>query len=126
MTELLGSGGRLYLAEFHPFTDVFGYPELELVESYFDRGPKHYDERGTYADLDAPTVHNRSVEWAHTLGDVVSAIAAAGLRIELLHEHDYTLFPRWSCLERGEGGIYRLPKGTPTLPLMYSLVARLP
>jgi hypothetical protein len=28
-------------------------------------------------------------------------------------------------LERSEGGIYRLPEGTPSLPLMYSLRARL-
>lgn len=125
MAELLAPAGRLYLAEFHPFTNVFGYPELVLAESYFERGPKRYDEPGTYADLDAPTVHNRSIEWDHTLGDVISAIAGAGLRIEFLHEHDYTLFPRWSCLDRREGGTYRLPEGTPRLPLMYSLSARL-
>jgi hypothetical protein len=55
---------------------------------------------------------------------VVSAIAGAGLRIELLHEHDYTLFPRWSCLEKQTDGTYRLPADTPALPLMYSLRAR--
>ena len=69
-------------------------------------------------------MNNRSVEWEHTMGDVVSAIAGAGLRIEFLHEHDYTLFERWPLLECGEGGSYRLPNGTPALPLMYSLRAR--
>ncbi|CAM5718922.1 hypothetical protein SMICM304S_05406 [Streptomyces microflavus] len=48
---------------------------------------------GTYADFDAPTVHNRSVEWQHPVGEVVTALAAAGLRIEFLREHDATLFP---------------------------------
>ena len=38
------------------------------------------------------TVHNRTIEWVHTLGDVVSAIIAAGLRIGFLHEHPQTLF----------------------------------
>jgi SAM-dependent methyltransferase len=125
MAQLLVPGGRFYLAEFHPFTKVFGYPELGLADSYFDRDPQRFDEAGTYTDLDAPTVNNRSVEWEHPLGDVVSAIARAGLRIEFLHEHDYTLFERWPVLERSEGGIYRLPEGTPSLPLMYSLRARL-
>ncbi|MDQ6822509.1 MAG: hypothetical protein M3076_19610 [Actinomycetota bacterium] len=96
----------------------------EPANSYFDRGPKRYDEPGTYADLSAPTVNNRSVEWEHTMGDVVSAIVGAGLRIEFLHEHDYTLIERWPLLERAEGGSYRLPEGTPALPLMYSLRAR--
>jgi len=34
------------------------------------------------------------------------------------------LYPRWPQLRRGSGGIYRFPEGTPSLPLMYSLVAR--
>jgi hypothetical protein len=82
-----------------------------------------WDEPGTYADPDASTVHNRSIEWNHGLGAVVSALVGADLRIEFLHEHDYTLFARWPFLERAGNGIYRLPKGTPSLPLMYSVLA---
>ena len=81
-------------------------------------------EEGTYAELEASTEHNATEEWAHPLGEVVSALAARDLRIEFLHEHDHTLYPRWPMLERGPGGIYRFPEGTPSLPLMYSLVAR--
>ena len=45
--------------------------------------------------------------------------------VELLHEHDYTLFPRWAFLENAGGrGDYRMPDGRPRLPLMYSLRAR--
>jgi hypothetical protein len=63
------------------------------------------------------------VEWNHGLGAVVSALAAAGLRLEFLHEHDHTLFAPWPFLERLEDGTYRLPEGTPSLPLMYSVLA---
>jgi len=124
MPALLETGGRLYLAEFHPFTDVFGQQELSLANSYFDRGPKRYDEPGTHADLSAPTVNNRSVEWEHTMGDVVSAIAGAGLRIELLHSTTTPCFKGDRCSSAGEGGSYRLREGTPALPQMYSLRAR--
>ena len=79
-------------------------------------------EPGTYADAQAVTEHNRSVEWNHGLGAVVSALVAAGLRVEFLHEHDHTLFAVWPFLEREADGTYRLPKGTPSLPLMYSLL----
>jgi hypothetical protein len=81
------------------------------------------DPPGTYADLAAPTQNNRSVEWNHGLGETVSALISAGLRIELLHEHDYTLFPRWPDLQVSERHFYRLPEGEPSLPLMYSLRA---
>jgi SAM-dependent methyltransferase len=122
---LIEPGGRLYLVEFHPITEVFADETLAVENGYFHEGPREWpEEEGTYAELEAPTEHNATEEFAHPLGEVVSAIAARDLRIEFLHEHDYTLFPRWPNLQREQGGIYRFPPGTPSLPLMYSLVAR--
>jgi SAM-dependent methyltransferase len=123
MAALVAPGGRFYLAESHPFVSVFGDDDLSVAYPYFHAEPLVWDEPGTYADPDAPTVHNRSIEWNHGLGAVVSALIGAGLRIEFLHEHDYTLFARWPFLERAGNGTYRLPKGTPSLPLMYSILA---
>ena len=123
VAKLVAPGGFLYLAEFHPFTGVFGYKELKVEYAYFDRGPLVDDDPGTYADLDAATVHNRSYQWHHPLGEVVSAVIAAGLQPEFLHEHDYTLWQRWPFLVEGPEGQYRLPAGMPSLPLMYSLRA---
>jgi 2-polyprenyl-3-methyl-5-hydroxy-6-metoxy-1,4-benzoquinol methylase len=100
MAALVAPGGRFYLAE-----------------------PLEWEQSGTYADLDAQTVRNRSIEWNHGLGAVVSALISAGLRLEFLHEHDHTLFARWPFLERAAGGPYRLPESMPSLPLMYSLLA---
>jgi len=60
------------------------------------------------------------------LSDVVNAVIGAGLTVELLNEHDYTLFPRWPILEKSGFDTFRLPEGTPNLPLMYSLRARRP
>jgi 2-polyprenyl-3-methyl-5-hydroxy-6-metoxy-1,4-benzoquinol methylase len=122
MAALLAPGGRFYLAEFHPFSGVFADEDLSVSYPYFHAEPFEWDEPGTYADPGATTEHNRSVEWNHGLGAVVSALVAAGLRIEFLHEHDHTLFARWSFLERAADGTYRLPEGAPSLPLMYSLL----
>jgi len=122
---LLEPGGFLYLTEFHPFTDIFGDEDLSVEHDYFqDDNPRVWDEPGTYADLDAETSHNLTYEWNHTLGDVVSAVSAAGLSIELLHEYDYTMFRRWPLLEKSGFDTYRLPEDMPRLPLMYSLRAR--
>jgi SAM-dependent methyltransferase len=122
MASLVVPGGRFYLAEFHPFASVFAEDALTVKYSYFHTEPYSWDEPGTYADPEAVTQHNRSVEWNHGIGAVVSALVAAGLRVEFLHEHDHTLFAVWPFLERGADGAYRLPEGTPSLPLMYSLV----
>jgi SAM-dependent methyltransferase len=132
VAELLRPGGLLYLAEFHPLTWVFGDDELEVELDYFhDPEGERFDDgvQGSYADLDLPTRNNATVEWAHTLSDVVTAVLGAGLRLELLSEHDYTLFPRFPHLVEDRellsaGVVYRQPEGRPRLPLMYSLRAR--
>jgi 2-polyprenyl-3-methyl-5-hydroxy-6-metoxy-1,4-benzoquinol methylase len=132
VAELLEPGGFLYLSEFHPFTWVFADDTLEISYDYFHNpeGESFDDgEQGSYADLTVPTRNNATREWAHTISDVVTALLGAGLRLDLLQEHDYTLFPRFEHLELdtdslGAGVVYRQPAGTPRLPLMYSLRAR--
>jgi SAM-dependent methyltransferase len=129
VASLLAEGGFLYLAEFHPITWALGDEEIVFERDYFHvAAGQEFDEPGTYAELDAETDHNVTREWNHTLADVIEAILAAGLRLDLFREHDFTLFERWPMLERAggleAGEIYRLPPGTPNLPLMYSLRAR--
>ncbi|GCD36070.1 methyltransferase [Streptomyces chrestomyceticus JCM 4735] len=125
--SLVAPGGFLYLAEFHPLTDVLDDESASRVAyDYFSRDAWVDESPGTYTDFSAPTVHNRRVEWQHTLGDVVSALAAAGLRLEFLHEHDMTMFQRFGSLVRGDDGYFRLPADRPRVPLMYSLKATRP
>jgi SAM-dependent methyltransferase len=130
VASLLEPGGFLYVSEFHPFTWVFADETLDIEVDYFHNPEgETWDGGGTYADMEIPTRNNSTIEWAHTLSDVVSAVLGAGLRLEVLHEHDYTLFPRFEHLELdtetlSAGVIYRQPEGTPRLPLMYSLRAR--
>jgi SAM-dependent methyltransferase len=124
VASLIRPGGFLYLSEFHPFSNVFGEEDLSVSYDYFHREePFVWDESGTYADLEAQTVHNRTYDWNQTLADVVSAVIEAGLVLEFLHEHDYTLFPRWPFLQKSGFDTYRLPESMPSLPLMYSLRA---
>ncbi len=125
--SLVRPGGFLYLAEFHPVAGIFSDDALRIVNDYFPK-PEGiaYDEPGTYADMSAKTVNNRSVEWNHPVGDVVTALLDAGLRLEFLHEHDYTLYPRWPFLVKEGHDAWRPPAGHPRLPLMYSLRASKP
>lgn len=123
VAALLRPGGRLYLADGHPFTATLADEDLTVANSYFSPVPQVWDEPGTYADLGAATRHNRSYEWVHPLGEIVNALLENGLRLEFLHERDYGLFRRWPFLERHDDGTYRMPAGMPSVPMMYSLMA---
>jgi SAM-dependent methyltransferase len=119
----LNDGGFLYLAEFHPLTDILGDDGRSVEEGYFDAGGEVSDFPFTYTGGGELT-STVTVEWRHPLGDVVTALADAGLRIEFLHEHDATMFQRYPGLRRDAAGLYRFPPDHPRIPLMYSLRAR--
>ncbi|MFF4248170.1 class I SAM-dependent methyltransferase [Streptomyces sp. NPDC001822] len=125
--SLVAPGGFLYVAEFHPLTECLDDETgSRITYDYFSGDPWVDESPGTYADRHATTVHNRSVEWQHPVGEVVSTLAEAGLRIEFLHEHDASLFPRYPVLERHRDGYYRFPAGRPRIPMVYSVKASRP
>jgi SAM-dependent methyltransferase len=127
VAALLVPGGFLYLAEFHPVAAILDETEgVRVVADYFGAGPRRWETSGSYADRQAPTTANSTVQHEHTLGEVVSAVAGAGLRVEFLHEHPVTLFPRSRNLRRGADGLFRTPAGTPQVPMSYTMRAAKP
>ncbi|MDI5971643.1 class I SAM-dependent methyltransferase [Streptomyces sp. SL13] len=124
-SSLLAERGVLYLVEFHPFTDMLDEEGRTVERDYFTTSGQAWDEPYTYTD-GPPLTRTVSIQWDHTLGEVITALGTVGLRVEFLHEHDATAFERFSVLERGEHGEYRFPAGHPRVPLMYSLRASRP
>ncbi|MFD2078749.1 Methyltransferase domain-containing protein [Actinopolymorpha cephalotaxi] len=90
--RLLRPGGVLYVLDYHPLAMALsesGSAEggLTLHGSYFGRAdPTVVVKDGSYAVSDAGMAHQESREWTHTLGEVVTAVARAGITIEFLHE----------------------------------------
>jgi SAM-dependent methyltransferase len=129
---LLVPGGFLYLVEGHPFAQVLedasGAPwgaGLAVVRDYFDSGPQVEDFPYSYTDGPA-LEHTRQVEFQHGLGEVITALVEAGLRVEFVHEHEVEAFGRFEMLQRREDGTYGFPPGQPRVPLMFSLRASAP
>ncbi|MEO3752547.1 methyltransferase domain-containing protein [Streptomyces sp. B6B3] len=122
VASLLDEGGALYLAEFHPLTDMLGDDGRTVERDYFEERGQVEDFAYTYTGGPELT-ETVSVEWFHPLGEVLTAISGAGLRVDFLHEHPFTLFQRYPVLERDEDGYHRFPPGQPGVPLMYSLRA---
>ncbi|HZU86362.1 MAG TPA: class I SAM-dependent methyltransferase [Anaerolineaceae bacterium] len=118
-------GGMFYIAEFHPtamlFDDMGSSPQLHYP--YWSDGAIVCDVQGSYADPQADVKEKKSYEWAYPLGDVVTHLIEAGLRIEFLHEQPYTVYNMFPYLVEGADGLYRLPPGVPVFPLQFSLKA---
>ncbi|TQL68038.1 methyltransferase family protein [Nocardioides albertanoniae] len=132
--DLLKPGGFVYLAEFHPLLDALGeVPEqgredsLELRHDYLSgRGAIAKDSTHTYTDGPALESATTAYEWRHGVGEMVTALAAAGLRIEVVREDERLPWPRFPSMEAGEDGWFRLPEQAPRIPLLYAIRARRP
>ena len=120
----LRPGGRLVLVELHPiFLMVASTDPLVLDFPYAFDGPRVFDEDGSYADPAAHIDATKTVEYAHSLGEVVTAAIGAGLRIDALHEHMDATRDGRGMLPREEDGRCRLRVGGEILPLFYTLQA---
>jgi SAM-dependent methyltransferase len=122
-SSLLRPGGWLYVCEFHPVGSCLDEAEPSIKYDYFDTDAIEDQTPGTYADETAPTTHNISYEWQHSLAQVFDGILGAGLQLRFFHEWDHTLFGLTRWLVKGRDGRYRWP-GPGKLPLMYSLKAQ--
>ncbi len=133
VTRFLRPGGMLYLAEFHPFAETMDdvdVTEPVLRYPYFpSREPLAFHVQGSYADRDAKVEQPFEYAWSHSLGEIVTALADAGLRIEFLHEQPFTLYKAMPYLVESDDdhSTWRLPEPYDgKLPLMFSLKASKP
>jgi SAM-dependent methyltransferase len=129
LAELVRPGGRYVLVEGHPMSWVFDDAGEEVAYPYFGptEGMLIDDEGGSYADPDAETTHNATIEFFHPLSEVMTGLLAAGFVLERFIELPYTVSPMWPWLEErleGSTRTWRVPEGRPSLPLMYAIVAR--
>ncbi|HWO67866.1 MAG TPA: class I SAM-dependent methyltransferase [Umezawaea sp.] len=126
---LLRPGGFLYLAEFHPLLTAFGpapdgTAELTLRHDYLEgRGALEKDSAHTYTDGPALAGHTTAYEWAHGLGEVVTALVRAGFSVDRLTETELVPWPRWPQMVLTECGWWALPEHAPRIPLLYGLKA---
>jgi SAM-dependent methyltransferase len=93
VSGLLVPGGRLFIREGHPMLwalDDEREDDLLVAEyPYFEReAPIVSEYAGTYVETDAKFDHNVTHQWNHGLGEIVTALMQAGMRLTMLVEHD--------------------------------------
>ena len=132
-------GGIFYIHEGHPVLWALDSErkdeQLVLTEPYFELArPSDYQSEYTY--VDGPTLKNTgNFEWNHGIGEIVTALLDAGLRLEFLHEHREVAWKALPWMVSGDGGVaggaahqrrtsWRLPDDQRNkVPLMYSIRA---
>lgn len=104
--DALAPGGSLVLVDVHPFRMAVGDPDVPVLDfPYAGAGARVSDE------------------YPHSLGEVVTAVVDAGLRVRRLVEHlSWPYDPVGSLPARDNGG-FELRIGGGVLPTMFSLVA---
>jgi SAM-dependent methyltransferase len=129
--HFVNPGGFFYLTEIHPVALVFADEgvapgELRLAYPYWSHPePLRFDGQD-YAEPDVPTEGLVEYSWDHSLGEIVTSLVDAGLRVEFLHEFDFVEWPV-AFLVEGEDGRWRLPDDSGgALPLFFSLKATKP
>jgi SAM-dependent methyltransferase len=131
VAHFLKPGGTFYLAEGHPVAMVFDDEgvapgELRLRYPYWSHEePISLPAQGSYADREAPTDGLVEHGWDHSLGEIVTALADVGLRIEFLHEFPSSNWQLPFTVPGPDG--FRLPGELDgRLPLSFSLKATKP
>jgi SAM-dependent methyltransferase len=125
---LMAPGGRLFVREGHPMLWALDDERSDLLVArfpYFEQPePLVYESALTYVETDQVFSHTTAAVWNHGLGETVSALAAHGLQITGLVEHDSV---PWEALpgqmERLDTGEWRLREQPARLAASYTLQA---
>jgi hypothetical protein len=121
-----------YITEVHPVIQAFETEgvapgELQLRYPYWEHAkPLTFEVHGSYAEPTADVIDMTEYGWNHGLGEIVTALAQAGLRIESLREYPFVDWPM-DVLVKGADERHRLPGELDgRLPLFFSIRASKP
>ena len=120
----LKPGGTFYIVEFHPVLTTLeptASGEARPCYSYFREELFFAGDEPSYAGDE--TIASPNYEWQHSLGEIVTALADAGLNIEFLHEFPFCNYQALPSMVRGEDGWWRFPEHNDSIPQMFSIRA---
>ena len=129
VANLLKVGGRLFLREGHPalwaLADAREDGLLVLDYAYFEREqPDRFEDADSYADASLRFASSTNYSWNHGLGETITALMDAGMRLTMLEEHDSV---PWEALpgqmEQTQANEWRISDRPWRVPHSYTLQA---
>lgn len=121
----LRPGGRFVLVEFHPILDVLCDGIASGHRDYFANGSLVSHGTGTYTDRDAPIAYVEE-RWQHPVGEVVTALAQAGLHITGVEEFAGCSYPIAATLDTRREGLWYPAENEGRIPWMYAVSGEAP
>ncbi len=131
VAALLRPGGRLFLRDGHPLAQALDerqFPRLAIGYPYFETAePQVCEDTATYVDTDGALTRTVTHQWSHGIGEIATAVLAAGLTLTGLEEHDSAPWPVLpEGMARGDDGEWRLVEHRERVPFTFTLQARKP
>ncbi len=129
VSVLLRPGGRLFIRDVHPVLLAAQPPgpdgRLVLTDPYFEQSEASvYEEEASYVETAKPLTATRNHSWSHGIGELVTALLSAGMRLTGLIEHDTVPFaPFGELMSDVGGGEFRLIDRPERMPLSFTLQA---
>ncbi|MEO0965508.1 MAG: class I SAM-dependent methyltransferase [Planctomycetota bacterium] len=128
VATLLNEGGRLLLDDVHPLLNTLdnapGEPGFAFRYPYLGGDRVVLDEDGTYVDGDHSFENQRSAEWNHSLGDIVTGLIDAGLRVDSLNESAHCVWKALDVMSTEDEQTWQFPEPwRDRIPTLFTLRA---
>lgn len=121
IAHFLKPGGKFVFVEFHPVVWMYDNDFDKVEYRYFQSDPIIETQTGTYADKNSE-INIKDISWNHGIGEVVTHLLNAGLRLDKMSEYDYANYNCFNHCEEYEPGRFRIKYFGDKIPMMYSLV----
>lgn len=118
VAEVLEPGGTFYLLEHHPIATALSDDLGNDDEPIRVERPYFTTETPATAEDGPP------YKWTHGLGEILSALADAGIELQFVHEHPFSAIRRSPEMVRDEDGYWRFESDI-DLPLMVTVKGEL-
>ena len=91
---------------------------------YFESEGVPFHNEFSYVEHDEPLASPDEVGFNHGLGEIITALMGAGMRLTSIEEHDTVPWnPLGDAMEEVDGGEFRLREAPERLPASYTLQA---
>ena len=122
VSKCLMPGGKFIFAEFHPVIWMYDDDFEKVKYNYAKSDPIIETVSGTYADRSAP-ITTETVNWNHSISEVVNSLIKHGLEINILNEYDYSPYNCFNKTEEFEPGKFRIKHFGNMIPMVYAICA---
>lgn len=122
LSQRLRKGGEFLFVEFHPLIYMFDWDNDKLRYQYFNLGPEHDVEEGTYAETNAD-IKMEEYFWTHSFSELFQSLLKNGFQIDAFKEYDYSPYNIFPNPEKRAEQEFVFKHGDIQLPHIFSLKA---